>query len=118
MEYNLPNKEVLFNEFLKKYGDEFLRLNGLKIGDIVNLRFSYNILRSKYKSRQMERFTEYKKADGILKYDDNGALIAESLDDFDFYYSVSNGRSGRDYKSWYELKRGKSVYKFGIGFIL
>lgn len=118
MEYKLPDKLKLQNEYLKRYGEEFLLLNDLKVGDEVILDFNYQSIHTKYNSRELERFNNYKKAKGILKLDENGCLFAESIDDADFYVSKSNGFCGRSRRTWYQLERKKSIYKFGVGFIL
>ena len=115
MEYILPDKTRLLTDYFKKYGEEFLKLNNLKVGDTTKLRFPYHTLHSKYHSRQMDKCTDYKEVAGILKIDQDGILYAESIDDMNFYFSRSNGLSGRSFKSWYELKRQKSIIKFGDG---
>lgn len=118
MEYKYPDQKKLQLEYLKIFGEEFLKLNNLNIGDKVLLNFSYESIHTKYNSRELQKFTNYKESEGILKLDNDGVLYAESIEDANFYVSKSNGFSGRSYKSWYELKKKKSIVKFGTGFIL
>lgn len=113
MEYKYPNKAKLINTYLKNYGEEFLSLNNLNIGDKVMLEFTCHELKSKYKSREMERFTKSVLSEGILKIGITGGLIAESIIEMSFYYQQSNGRSGRDYRTWYDLRMQKPVIEFG-----
>lgn len=112
-----PDKVKLQNEYLVNYGKEFLRINDLKVGDEIELDFPYEFVRQKYKSREMEKYSDKKTGKGILKLDDVGRLYAESLDDFVFYKYTSNGYTGRSRRSWYEEVRKKSVIRFGTGFV-
>jgi len=117
LEYNFPDKAKLQNEYLVKYGEQFLILNNLKVGDEVILEFPYEGVSQKYKSREMEKYTYKKKVKGILKIDEQGRLYAESLEDMQFYNYTSNGFSGRSRKSWYQPISKKSIVKFGTGFV-
>ncbi len=107
-----PDTKQLHLEFLINYGKEFLKINNIKVGDEVELSFQYDGLRSRYKSREMDRFTFDKVCKGILKLDENGCLYAESLDNFTFYWQAQV--CGK-YK-WHSESR-KSIKRFGTGFI-
>lgn len=117
LEYVYPNKEKLQNEYLVKFGQEFLKLNNLNIGDEVFMEFPYEGVSQKYKSREMEKYSYKKKVKGILKLDEQGRLFAESVEDLQFYNYTSNGFSGRNRKSWYQPISKKSIIKFGTGFV-
>jgi len=117
LEYNFPDKAKLQNEYLVKYGEQFLILNNLKVGHEVILEFPYEGVSQKYKSREMEKYTYKKKVKGILKIDEQGRLYAESLEDMQFYNYTSNGFSGRSRKSRYQPISKKSIVKFGTGFV-
>jgi len=107
-----PDTKQLHIEFLKNYGDEFLRINNLKLGDEIEIEFDYEQLRSGYKSRELNRTVWKKLAKGILKLDEDGCLYAESFEDFTFYWQeYIFGK----YK-WNSESR-KSIRKFGTGFI-
>jgi hypothetical protein len=117
VEYKYPDKEKLQDEYLKKYGEEFLKLNNLKLGDIITIKFTYEEVKSQYKSRKLERYTSNKLANGILKSNEKGLLYAESIEDMEFYHHCSNGLSGRSNRTWYKKVMKKSIHKFGTGFI-
>lgn len=110
-----PDIKKLHIEFLINYGIEFLKLNCLKIGDEIELEFDYDVLRSVYKSREMNKYTWKKLAKGILKLDENGCLYAESIDNFTFYWHAPI-RPGSNKYAWHS-KNTKSIKKFGTGFI-
>jgi len=110
-----PDTKKLHIDFLKTYRDEFLKLNNLKVGDEIELEFDYDVLRSAYKSREMNKYTLKKLAKGTLKLDDDGCLYAESLDDFTFYWHAPI-RPGSTKYAWKSENR-KSIKKFGTGFI-
>jgi hypothetical protein len=112
-----PDKLKLQNEYLVKYGEEFLKLNNLKIGDEIEIEFPYEGISQKYKSREMEKFSYSKKMKGVLKLDERGRLFAESIEDMQFYNYTSNGFSGRSRKSWYQSISKKSAVFFGTGFV-
>lgn len=116
-EYTMPNDLILKNEYLKNYGNEFLKLNNLKIGDEVEMNFSYEGISQGYKTREMSKYTYKQKAKGILKIDENGLLFAESLDNFPFYEYKNNNLSGRSRRNYYQEYKKKSIIKFGVGFI-
>ena len=116
-EYIHPNTSVLQTEYLVKYGQEFLRLNNLTVGQIAEFDFPYEKVSTKYKSRELEKYSYKKRVPGILKLDEHGRLYAESIDDLVFYEYESNNYSGRSRKSWYREVKKKSVINFGKGFI-
>ena len=103
----------LINQYFENYGLEFLKINNLKIGDIVEAEFSYNYLRSKYKQSGHDCYFEKKRAKGVLKLGASNCLLIESVDDFSFYHQESNGFSGRSYKTWYVETKRKSIIKLG-----
>ena len=108
-----PDIKQLHIEFLRNYGNEFLKLNSLKVGDEIELEFDYDVLRSVYKSRERNKYNYKKLAKGILKLDENQCLIAESLDDFQFYHYIQVRQGRYEWKS--EIR--KSIRRFGNGFI-
>jgi len=69
-----------------------LRINNLKIGDEIEIEFDYEKVSTRYKSREMDKYTYKKLAKGILKIDENGGLYAESIDNMIFYDYVKEGR--------------------------
>jgi myo-inositol-hexaphosphate 3-phosphohydrolase len=69
-----------------------------------------------HEKRQSSKVTFTVHTDGILKEDERGALIAESLEDFTFYRLKTETIRGRN-KEIYEKICRKSIYKFGTGFI-
>lgn len=112
MKYLLPDSEEIKKQALLNYKNEFLRLNDLKIGDLINIEFPYQ--RVYREPRKEENTVTWNKlADGILKEDKDGFLYAESLEEMDFYKWNSDNRR----RPYYELKKRKSVFKFRIGFL-
>lgn len=109
----LPDTKQSHIEFLVNYGNKILELNNLNVGDEIEIEFDYDVLRSQYKSRERSRFNFKKLAKGILKLDENNCLIAESIDDFDFW-TYTQIRSN---KYEWKLDRRKSIKRFGTGFI-
>ena len=101
-------------EVLELYKKEFLRINNLKLGDEIETEFSYTSLHPKYKSRQMERFTEYKIGKGILKENSDG-LFVESNENFNFHFLTSNNLTGRSRRENYKTIHKKSIYKIRGG---
>ena len=101
-------------QVLKMYKNEFLKLNKLKIGDEINVEFSYHILRSTYKKNKLERFNNKKLSKGILKENADG-LFVESIDNFHFYENTSNGLTGRQRREYYKLIRRKAIFKIRCG---
>lgn len=115
MDYLMPNEEELKLSFLVNFGQEFLKLNSLKVGDIVEVDFPYQTLHSGYKSREMTTATWNRKEKGVLRLDDKGRLFAESLEPMDFYkweYKDSKMKTG-----FYKNEKRKSIVKFGTGFL-
>ena len=110
-----PDKLRLQNEYLIKYGNEFLSLNNLKVGDIIDFEFPYEGIHQRFKSREMAKSTYKKTTKGILKKDDVGRLIVESVEDLPFYEYLSNAISGK--RSCYKLVNRKSIVKLGTGFV-
>lgn len=102
MKYLFPDSEEINKQVLLKYKEEFLKLNNLKIGDLVTLEFPFQRV---YKENTI---TWNKPMDGFLKEDENGYLYAESLEDADFYRWNSDNRR----RPYYELQRRKSIFKF------
>lgn len=105
--YKIPNLE---KEYKLRFKEEFLKLNGLQIGDEVEMEFNYEkITREKSKEHKV---TFSKTLKGILKETEEGFLYAESLEVLPFYKFVNHIRRG-----YYESTPRKSVIKFGTGFI-
>lgn len=114
--YLYPDKDKLNLEFRKNYGEEFLKLNGLKIGDIVEISFKYQTCYRGYKNEQFTSSWE-RIEKGILKYDENMCLYAESIEKMPFYDYESNGKRGKSEKRIPVYRPRKSIVKFGTGFI-
>lgn len=112
MDIVFPDTKRLHSEFLVNYGKEFLKINNLNIGDEVDLEFDYEVTKSRYKSREIDKFTFKKLAKGVLKLDENGFLFAESIENMQFYEYTKNGRS-----YYYKQITKKSIKRFGTGFI-
>ncbi len=113
-EIKYPDKNHLEKQFLRNYGEQFLSLNNLKVGEVIEIEFPYHQLKSNYK--QTARYTYLKLCKGILKLDEWQCLYAESIDNLPFYDSVSISR-GRHIKSEYVRLERRSIVKFGTGFI-
>ena len=113
MKYKLPD---LKDEYFRIFKERFLALNNLKVGDVVVIPFNYHIIRSSYKGKP-ERYNNTKECEAILKEDNNGALIAESIEKLDFYNNTNNGLTGRGRKEWYKKEMKPALYKFGSGFM-
>ncbi|RLD37062.1 MAG: hypothetical protein DRI74_07655 [Bacteroidetes bacterium] len=99
---------------LELYKKEFLKLNHFKIGDELEVNFTYQQLHPKYNSRKMERFNHRRIAKGILRENEDG-LYVESIDDFEFYEFTSNGLTGRARKDWYKQISKKAIFKIRCG---
>ena len=84
--------------------EEFFKINDLQLGDEVEYEFSYHKLHTKYKSRKLERMTHRTKTKGILNQDERG-LYVESLDNFSFYKSDYNLKSGYKHESRKAIER-------------
>ena len=108
----LPDRKKFETEFLINYGKQLLELNGLDIGDEIEIQFDYETVKSRYKSRELDKYTYQKLAKGILKTNEEGCLYAESLDDMVFYEYTRQGR-----KYYYKQVMRKSIKMFGVGFI-
>ena len=110
----MPDKTKLQLQYKKIYGNEFLRLNNLKVGDCVKMEFDYQKIESIPRSKGKLIKTYKKNTEGVLKLDNDGVLYAESNELMDFYY-VSYDFYNR---AKYNLQKRKSIIKFGGGFIL
>lgn len=108
----MPDTKKLQSQYLVNYGKEFLILNNLNIGDEIELPFDYEVTKTRYKTREIDKFTFQKNAKGVLKLDENGFLFAESLDNMQFYEYTKDGR-----KYYYKQVTRKSIKRFGTGFI-
>lgn len=108
----MPDTKRLQTEFLVNYGNELLRINGLKVGDEIETEFEYEKTSTRYKSREIDKYTYKKLAKGILKIDDNSCLYAESIENMQFYEYVQERR-----KYYYKSVMKKSIKRFGVGFI-
>ncbi len=114
MNYIYPDQEQHRNEYLKRYGENFLQLNSLSVGDIVKIEFPYEGLSSNYKSNQQSRYRYNTVVEGVLKLDENGILFAESLIELQFYETKYKGNS---LNSYYHPVKKKSIVYFGTGVI-
>lgn len=96
-------KEELHEQADVQFCKEFLRLTNLKVGDIVEAKFRYHEVQMKdYRNRDCI-------AKGIIKEHTNSEkLYVESLEEYSFATPMSNNRSGRDYRSWYETRKRKA----------
>ena len=112
--YLLPDEKELNSFYLKKYGEEFLKLNNLKVGDRIRTAFTYEVVTQIPRSKGKEKRKHKKIADGILKIDERGMLYAES-DELMSFYTVSFDFYNRKI---FNLKKQKSKIKLGAGFIL
>lgn len=86
------------------FGQRFLELTGLKIGDTVQASFHCS-----YGDRK-QSYISSKDCSGIIKQYENGSLYVESVDKLQQSYNRCNNRSGRDRRSWwmYELEFTKA----------
>lgn len=112
-----PELPKLETKILLMVKDEFLKLNNLEVGDHIIWNFRFDTLRSAYKSREMNKYSAHEESEGVLKVDENGFLFVESLKDYTFHNSTSNGLSGRSRREWYQREIRKSRNYFGVGFI-
>lgn len=109
--YLYPDKEKIIHDIKIKFKEDFLKINNLKIGDEVYLKFPYH--RTYKEPRKPEqRLTWYKDSEGILKEDVNGYLYAESIELMTFYKLNTDKK-----KEFYQSYRKKSIHNFNIGFI-
>ena len=101
-------KEEIDLQAKLSYHKKFLEYTGLKIGDIVKCYFSISTGNSN------QSYTGSTITDGILKQYENGLLYVESIEKLSKSYSTSNGRSGRNYRSWwvYEMKNVKTEISY------
>lgn len=111
IQYLYPDKDKIKHEIKIKFKEDFLKLNNLKIGDEVYLKFPYHRI-YKEPRKPEQRITWYKDMEGVLKEDDNGYLYAESLESMSFY-KLNNEKK----KDFYEHYYKKSIHSFDIGFI-
>lgn len=116
-DYIFPDKKDFQNKYLEMYGQQFLEMNNLKVGDEVEMEFPYEQTGRNYNSKEQVKYTYKKKAKGVLKLSETGMLYAESYEDMQFFHWVDNGRSGRSRRSWYQPMPRKSTIEFGTGFI-
>ena len=72
----LLEKTQIEIDFEKKYHNIFLKITGLKVGDIVSCYFTVNHGNSK------QSYTQVIQANGILKQYANGTLFVSSVDKF------------------------------------
>lgn len=72
MYYSYPDIKALHNDYLVRYGQEFLSMNNLTVGDHVEIEFSYDIVVTAYGSKQPERFVRSEISMGVLKVDEMG----------------------------------------------
>lgn len=105
IEYLYPDKDKIIHDIKIKFKDEFLKLNNLKIGDEVYLKFPYHRIYKEPRKHE-QRITWHKDMEGILKEDENGYLYAESLEDMSFYKLNK--------KDYYEHYYKKSIHNFNI----
>ena len=112
--YLLPDEKELNSFYLKKYGEEFLKLNNLKVGDRIRTAFPYEVVTQIPRSKGKEIREHKKIADGILKLDERGMLYAES-DELMSFYTISFDFYNRKI---FNHKQQKSKIKLGAGFIL
>ena len=111
IEYLYPDKDKIKHEIKLQFKKDFLKLNNLKIGDEVYLKFPYHRI-YKESRKPEQRLTWYKEAEGILKEDENGYLYAESLLSMPFYQLNTDKK-----KDFYQMVNKKSIHHFNIGFI-
>jgi predicted nuclease with TOPRIM domain len=95
----LKNKIELDSKIL--YHKLFLEKTKLKIGDIVSCSFTTHSGDSKHS------YMSSVICNGILKSYENGVLYVESIKDLTDSYNTSNGRTGRNYKSWWCYRQVK-----------
>jgi len=106
MNYFFPQTKEIKRQMRIKYGEEFLRMNNLKVGDKVTLEFPYEKVYNQPRVG-MSRVTFKKEAEGILKLDENGFLYAESLENFSFYQLQTDKK-----KDYYKHSQRKSIFHF------
>ena len=111
-----PKIPSLKKEYLLMVKDAVLKENKLNVGDKILWKFNYQIVRSGYKRGEMNRYSESKICDGILKVDNNGFLYAESVEDLEFYDSEYRNKISLK-GHYYKKVMRKSIHYFGTGFI-
>jgi hypothetical protein len=110
-------KPNIKNKIIKMYNDAFLKVNNLKIGDVVDdVNFYFHKLHTVYKSTRLEKVNHYKKCKAVLKVDNENRLYYESVDDLIFYELKSNGLTGRSYRERYVRRERKGIVKFDYCF--
>lgn len=77
------------------FGNEYLKLTGLKIGNIIDCTFHYSYGTNK------SSYGASKVCKGEIKQCISGLIYVESIDKLVQSYSTSNNRSGRDRRSWW-----------------
>lgn len=79
-----------------EYHKRFLEITGLKVGDIVKARFNtkHGCSKTSYHGTTI--------TDAYLKQHPNGILYLESIDELKESKNVSNGRTGRSRRDWWE----------------
>ena len=65
--YLLPDEKELKSFYLKKYGEEFLKLNNLKVGDRIRTAFPYEVVTQIPRSKGKE-IRKHEKIAGALYY--------------------------------------------------
>lgn len=89
------NKQITYAYF-------FLEQTGLRIGDTVMCNFSCSYLKSG------KAYTSIRTIEAILMQDPTSDYIyCESKEELPQAISKRNGRSGRSYKSWWEIQMEK-----------
>lgn len=98
-------KDELHEQADIQFCREFLRLTNLKEGDKVEAKFtSYYLLNL----GQDYRSTQEVKKGVIRKCPENDMLYVESIEDLTFVEHMTNNRSGRNFRSWYEKRERKA----------
>ena len=91
---NTTKKQIDFNAKIE-FQNQFLKITGLKVGQIVRCYFDVSSGTSKQSYSGLETHN------GIIKKGEDGLIYVESIKKLRYSYTVSNGRIGRSYKSWW-----------------
>lgn len=92
----LEIKNKIFKKAQKQYDKEWLKYHELNIGDVVKANFpsSYGTSKNSY--------TTSTDCDAKIIVSEDGTLKLESTIPIKHSRSKSNGRTGRNYRSWWE----------------
>ena len=85
---------------LQEFGTLFLLETGFEVGQELMCKFFIT------NHIGMQRFSL---KEGIIKKDGNGCVFVESKNELENFYSKSNGRIGRNERTFYQCKKEKVI---------